>query len=155
MALHWAWNENTGKGFEVYPHCFQANVKGSGSAVPTDTAQFPAIYSPANYPMYEFSVANGGKQTWSGESVDGYVPPGPAVYTGGAAPAPAPAPASSSAAPSSAPTSAIPTEGNSTPTVVDPVPSATDSEDIPVESDTVPTEDPAESTVTPVPASSR
>jgi hypothetical protein len=72
MALHFEnWQE-------IYPVCFQADVTGSGTAVPTDTAKIPALYEPENYPWLDYS------DPWDGRDPALYIPPGPAVYTGGA-----------------------------------------------------------------------
>lgn len=149
MALHWAYEQQPGKGFEVYPHCFQANVKGSGTAVPTDTVRIPDIYKPDQYASYKFAVADGGKSTWGGEAMDSYVPPGGPVYAGGAAPAPAPsasAPASQSSA--ATPSASASTPGgddeNTTPTDVEPMPSATDSAETPEETDSTEVPDDSE-----------
>lgn len=84
IALHFVWNEGTGKGFEVYPYCFQANLESSGSAVPSDTTTFPAAYAPDNYEWYDYSFP------WDNRSPSDYVPPGPAVYSVGGASSPAP-----------------------------------------------------------------
>ena len=165
MALHWAFQSQPGKGFEVYPHCLQADVKGSGSAVPTDTVKIPDIYKPDQYTMYKFAVATGGKSTWGGEAMDSYVPPGGPVYAGGAAPAPAPSassPASESSPATPSASASTPSDGdeNTTPTDVEPMPSATDSADTPEETDSteVPDDseegdDESESTPAPVPSS--
>ena len=81
---------------QVYPVCFQANLISSGSTVPSETVKFPAAYN-INDGFKSYNI-------WTGDA-NTFVPPGPAVYsggsTGGAAPAPAPAPA-----PSVAPTGA-------------------------------------------------
>jgi len=89
---------------QAYPVCFQAQLSGTGTARPTDTAKFPDAYNInpefKNYNVFDMS-----------QDHSQFIFPGPPVYGGGAGPAApgtAPAPASSSvAAPalSSAPTS--------------------------------------------------
>lgn len=121
---------------QVYPYCFQANVKGSGSAVPSDTTTFPAAYN-----------INDDFKTWNlynGQSPSEFKAPGPAVYGGGGSggsPAPAPQPApepSSSAAPAPVPepstststASPQPTDTEPYPPVVDPVPEPSSSDPV-------------------------
>jgi hypothetical protein len=78
---------------EIYPVCFEANLKSSGSAVPTDTTTFPAAYEPENYKWLDYSVP------WDSRPAADYVPPGPAVYTGGGSASSVPPASGSSAAP--------------------------------------------------------
>jgi hypothetical protein len=101
---------------QVYPVCFQANLKGSGSAVPTVTAKFPAAYN-INPAFKTFDIYAGRDST--------FVAPGPAVYGGGGGgAAPAPAPASSSAAPVRPSSSVAPAPASSSAAPVRPSSSA-------------------------------
>lgn len=122
ISLHFEWSDNIdadgfqNEGWQSYPYCFQAIVESSGSAVPSDTMTFPDGYSTANYEWYDYS-------TWDERSPSDYVPPGPAVYTGGgssepATPATSSSPAvTSSASPSASVPASIPSEDdNSSPT---------------------------------------
>ena len=77
IALHFAWDPSTGDGFENYPYCIQTILSGDGTAVPSETVTFPEVYDPANYEWYDYSVP------WDERDPNDYVPPGPAVYTGG------------------------------------------------------------------------
>lgn len=103
---------------QVYPYCFQANLIGSGSAVPTDTTTFPAAYN-----------LNDDFKTWNlynGQSPSEFVAPGPAVYgggSGGGSNPPTPAPSTSEATPEPS-SSAAPVPSSSA--VSSPVPSPTD-----------------------------
>jgi len=69
MALH-----SFQEGPQVYPVCFQANLKGSGKAVPKDTAKFPAAYD-INPMFQKFNM-------WQ-DDLSTFVPPGPPVYDAG------------------------------------------------------------------------
>lgn len=83
---------------QAYPVCFQAQLTGTGTARPTDTAKFPEAYNIndefKNYNVFDMS-----------QDHSQFIFPGPPVYKSGAGPVsdtPAPVPAaSSSAAPSS------------------------------------------------------
>jgi len=77
IALHFAWDPSTGDGFENYPYCIQTILTGDGTAVPSETVTFPEVYDPAHYEWYDYSVP------WDKRDPNDYVPPGPAVYTGG------------------------------------------------------------------------
>ncbi|WWC64347.1 uncharacterized protein I303_106957 [Kwoniella dejecticola CBS 10117] len=93
LAMH------TVGGPQVYPTCFQANLISSGSAVPTETTTFPAAYD-----------INDDFKTWSIYNDDNtqFVPPGPAVYSGGSSGTPP----GTSAAPSASASSSAPAESS-------------------------------------------
>ena len=101
---------------QVYPVCIQANLKSSGSVVPSETVKFPAAYN-INDGFKTFNI-------WT-DDPSTFVPPGPAVYSGGSSGGggrkqPVNGSASSSQhAPAPAPTSS-PTDA------ADPAPNATD-----------------------------
>lgn len=87
---------------QLYPVCFQANLKGSGSAYPGNTVRFPDAYN-MNDAFKRFNIY------WQDDK-DKFVPPGPAVYSGGgggAAPAPAPSPKPAPASAPSAPAAPV------------------------------------------------
>lgn len=56
---------------QVYPVCIQANLKGTGSAMPTTTVKFPAAYN-INPLFKTFDIYEDDYSTC--------VAPGPAVY---------------------------------------------------------------------------
>ncbi|WVW85922.1 hypothetical protein I302_107960 [Kwoniella bestiolae CBS 10118] len=126
---------------QVYPVCFQANLISSGSVVPTDTVTFPAAYG-----------LNDDFKTWNlyGGDQSLFVPPGPAVYSGGSsgttptASASSSAPAETSAAETSAADTSAPAETSAAAT-----PTTYDAASVPAE-----TEAPATSNVASAPASS-
>jgi hypothetical protein len=101
LAMH------TQGGPQVYPYCFQANLKSSGTVKPADTVTFPAAYT-MNTDFLQHSIYNGDNAA--------FVAPGPPVYNAGSAPAPAPAPAPSSS-------EAVPVPSSSS--AAEPVPSST------------------------------
>jgi len=106
---------------QAYPVCFQAQLTGTGTARPTDTAKFPDAYNIndefKNYNVFDMS-----------QDHSQFIFPGPPVYTGGAGPAsdaPAPAPAaSSSAAPSSPSATSSPVAGLTNTLATPPIESA-------------------------------
>lgn len=77
---------------QVYPVCFQANVKSSGTLKPKDTVRFPDAYN-LNDNFKSFNL-------YWGDDYNKFTPPGPAVFDRRAAsPAPAPSPPTSSTPP--------------------------------------------------------
>ncbi|WWC91508.1 uncharacterized protein L201_006454 [Kwoniella dendrophila CBS 6074] len=86
---------------QVYPVCFQANLISSGSVVPTETTTFPAAYK-----------INDDFLTWNiyGSDNTQFVPPGPAVYSGGSSSSPAPAESSAASSPSAS--ASVPASGS-------------------------------------------
>jgi len=134
---------------QVYPNCFAADVTGSGSAAPSDTATFPDIYDPSSYTWYDYDWRGPG----DGDPRDpaDYVPPGPAVYTGGGASAP-PAEGGDTSTSATVPSASTPVDSSETdapsPTDGGGDPEATDSEAPEASStdeETSPTSVPAES----------
>lgn len=57
---------------QVYPYCFQANLISSGSTIPKITTTFPDAYK-VNTEFLTWNI-------WDGDQ-NGFVPPGPAVYS--------------------------------------------------------------------------
>ena len=129
-------------GLQSYPYCIQVQLSGSGTAAPTETTTFPEAYSAEQYPWRDYSWP------WDGRSAEDYVPPGPAVYGGGAGPATG----NGESSPSASTDSSSPTSPTSTPDDNDeaPEPSASSSEEGTVSSTfpAVSTEDNAHATST-------
>ena len=57
---------------QVYPVCFQANVKSSGTLRPADTVKFPAAYN-VNDDFKSFNL-------YWGDDFNKFTPPGPSVF---------------------------------------------------------------------------
>jgi len=64
---------------QAYPVCFQAQLAGSGSARPTDTAKFPDAYD-INDEFKTYNVFD------MSQDHSQFIFPGPPVYNGGAGP---------------------------------------------------------------------